>query len=120
MGRYYHGDIEGKFWFAVQSSDAPSRFSKSAECEVGYIPYFFDEEHIGEVQAELLSIENKLGENIKKISDFFQTNTSYNDNSLKEIGITPEILEDYADYQLGKKIEQCIISTGQCSFEAEI
>ena len=20
MGRYYHGDIEGKFWFAVQSS----------------------------------------------------------------------------------------------------
>ena len=21
MGRYYTGDIEGKFWFAVQSSD---------------------------------------------------------------------------------------------------
>jgi len=21
MGRYYNGDIEGKFWFAVQSSD---------------------------------------------------------------------------------------------------
>ena len=21
MGRYYHGDIEGKFWFAVQSSN---------------------------------------------------------------------------------------------------
>ena len=20
MGRYYHGDIEGKFWFGVQSS----------------------------------------------------------------------------------------------------
>ena len=21
MGRYYNGDIEGKFWFGVQSSD---------------------------------------------------------------------------------------------------
>ena len=26
MGRYYSGDIEGKFMFAIQSSDAPERF----------------------------------------------------------------------------------------------
>jgi hypothetical protein len=26
MGRYYTGDIEGKFAFAVQSSDAADRF----------------------------------------------------------------------------------------------
>ena len=26
MGRYYYGDIEGKFMFAVQSSDAGERF----------------------------------------------------------------------------------------------
>ena len=26
MGRYYSGDIEGKFWFALQSSDAADRF----------------------------------------------------------------------------------------------
>ncbi len=26
MGRYYSGDIEGKFWFAVQSSYAADRF----------------------------------------------------------------------------------------------
>ena len=26
MGRYYSGDIEGKFWFAVQSSTSPERF----------------------------------------------------------------------------------------------
>ena len=120
MGRYYNGDIEGKFWFAVQSSDAASRFSKSAECEVDYIPYFFDEEHLSEVQAELLAIENKLGENMNKITDFFSTRISYSDDALKEIGVTGEMLEDYADYELGKKIEQCIISTGQCSFEAGI
>ena len=26
MGRYYNGDIEGKFWVAVQPSDAAARF----------------------------------------------------------------------------------------------
>ena len=26
MGRYYNGDIEGKFWFAVQSSDDADYF----------------------------------------------------------------------------------------------
>ena len=29
MGRYYQGDIEGKFWFAVQSSADPEFFSPS-------------------------------------------------------------------------------------------
>ena len=119
MGRYYSGDIEGKFWFGVQSSDAPSRFSKSAELSTNYIPYYFTEEHLGEVQSELLAIENKLGENINKLDDFFSKRISYSDDALKEIGVTDEMLSDYADYKLGKKIEQCIISTGQCEFEAE-
>ena len=26
MGRYYDGDISGKFWFGVQSSDAANRW----------------------------------------------------------------------------------------------
>lgn len=120
MGRYYNGDIEGKFWFAVQSSDAPSRFSSSAECEKSCIEYSFEEEHLEEVQAELLAIENKLGDNIKKIEDFFSEKTSYRDEELEAIGITKKILMDYADYELGKKIEKCIIETGECHFEAEL
>jgi hypothetical protein len=33
MGRYYSGDIQGKFWFAVQSSDDASAFGeKIKEC----------------------------------------------------------------------------------------
>lgn len=32
MGRYYSGDIEGKFWFAVQPSDAPSLGKQIEEC----------------------------------------------------------------------------------------
>ena len=26
MGRYYNGDVEGKWWFGVQSSDTPQKF----------------------------------------------------------------------------------------------
>jgi hypothetical protein len=29
MGRYYNGDIEGKFWVAVQSSDDADFFGQS-------------------------------------------------------------------------------------------
>ena len=36
MGRYYDGDISGKFWFAVQSSNAPARFGGN-EFEPNYI-----------------------------------------------------------------------------------
>ena len=38
MGRYYSGDINGKFWFALQSSNAPSRFG-GYENEPNYINY---------------------------------------------------------------------------------
>jgi len=31
MGRYYTGDIVGKFWFAIQSSDDASHFGASPE-----------------------------------------------------------------------------------------
>ena len=31
MGRYYNGDIEGKFWFAVQSSDDADFFGQQGE-----------------------------------------------------------------------------------------
>ena len=45
MGRYYDGDIEGKFWFAVQSSNAPERFG-AQEFEPSHINYYFDEEQL--------------------------------------------------------------------------
>ena len=31
MGRYYNGDIEGKFWFGVQSSDDGDFFGSKGE-----------------------------------------------------------------------------------------
>ena len=38
MGRYYHGDIEGKFWFAVQSSDDGEYFGMRES--QSYIEYY--------------------------------------------------------------------------------
>ena len=120
MGRYYNGDIEGKFWFGLQPSDAATRFSASAECEQSHIDYYFDEENLKEVQDELKSIEDSLGENLQKIEDFFSEKDSCRDEQLAEIGITNSMLGDYADYKLGKKIEKCIIEQGDCRFEAEL
>ena len=120
MGRYYSGDIDGKFWFAVQSSAAPSRFSKSAECEPSCIEYFFDEDHLSEVQKELKRIEDLLGDYLEKFDKFFEDPRGYSDVMLTEAGLPVSMLSDYADYGLGKKIEKCIIDQGQCSFSAEL
>ena len=40
MGRYYSGDIEGKFWFAVQSSDDADNFG--VEGDSAFLNYYFD------------------------------------------------------------------------------
>jgi hypothetical protein len=119
MGRYYSGDIEGKFWFALQSSTAADRFG-STGYEPSYIEYNFYEEHLEGVQAELKRIEDKLGDKLQVIDKFFEENNGYTDEKLEKAGITRSELSEYADYGLGKKIEQCIISTGQCEFTAEL
>jgi len=40
MGRYYHGDIEGKFWVAVQSSGDADFFG--VEGTYHYLDYYFE------------------------------------------------------------------------------
>lgn len=124
MGRYYSGDIEGKFWFAVQSSDAANRFGVQGH-EPPYLEYWFQEEDLPKVQEELKRIEKKHGKVFKKLDKFFEENNSYNDEILSthlKISISDlgDILSDYADYHLGKKIEKCLIENGQCSFTAEL
>ena len=124
MGRYYYGDIEGKFWFAVQSSDSADRFGVVGS-EPQYLEYWFQQEDLEQVQKELKRIENQFSEDFKKIDQFFEGRQSYTDKELAEYLGTAEafakqILKEYADYELGKKIEQSIIENGQCSFTAEL
>ena len=119
MGRYFSGDIEGKFWFGLQSSDAASRFG-SEECEPQYIDYYFNEDNLEEVNEEIEKIVTILGDKKKIIDDFFRDRTGYRDEDLEAIGINRYILSEYADLELGIKIRDCIKETGQCAFQAEL
>jgi hypothetical protein len=119
MGRYYSGDISGKFWFAVQSSDAADRFGSTGH-QPNYIEYYFDEGDLEYVQAELKRIEDKLGDKLQVIDKFFEENNGYSDEKLEKAGIARHELREFADYGLGKKIEQCIIDNGYCEFTAEL
>jgi hypothetical protein len=118
MGRYFSGDIEGKFWFALQSSDCADRFGVSGH-QPSVLHYHFEESDLEGVEQEIANIEENLGDKIKIIDDFFETNNGYNDKMLADANITQDELREYADLGMGKKIRDCIIENGYCSFEAE-
>lgn len=118
MGRYYSGDIDGKFWFAVQSSDAADRFGVTGE-RPNTLQYYFSEDDLDNVNAEINRIKEKLGFKLVVIEKFFRDNSGYDDEMLAKAHITNKELSEYADLQLGIKIRDCIVEIGQCSFEAE-
>jgi len=118
MGRYYSGDIEGKFWFALQSSDAADRFGIIGH-QPSVIFYSYGEEDLEGVETEIKKIQDELGDKIKTIEKFFEDNEGYNSAMLIEIGITTDELRDYADLLLGIQIRDCIKKEGYCNFEAE-
>ena len=118
MGRYYSGDIDGKFWFALQSSDCADRFGVTGE-QPNFFNYYFGGDDLVSVEEEIKNIEESLGEKFQVIAKFFEGKNSYNDIMLAEAGITQDELRDYADLELGKKIRDCIKENGSCNFEAE-
>lgn len=119
MGRYYSGDIEGKFWFAVQSSTAAERFGVT-HSEPNYVNYYFEEEDLEGVEDEIANIEASLGDKKKILDDFFASVNGYTDEQITALGVTKDELSDYADLGLGIKIRDCIKENGSCSFEAEL
>jgi hypothetical protein len=119
MGRYYQGDIEGKFWFGLQPSDAASRFG-GQEFEPQYIEYYFSEDDLTEVNEEIDRIIAILGDKKKIIEDFFESKMSYQDKDLTDLGITEDILREYADLKLGIQIRDCVVEKGHCNFDAEL
>ena len=49
MGRYYNGDIEGKFWFAIQSSTDADFFGVVGS-EPSYLDYYFSEDNLKDIE----------------------------------------------------------------------
>jgi len=116
MGRYFSGDIEGKFMFAVQSSDAAERFGSDA-LEPNYIRFYFEEEeHLDKVNKEL----ETLKDDHTKVAKFFEDKNGYSPSDMEESGITPLEMSNYADYNLGVQIRDCLLEIGSCEFEAEL
>lgn len=118
MGRYYNGDIEGKFWVAVQSS-ADADFFGVTGYQPEWLEYEFEQEDLENVQAGIKTCNEKLGKYKKKLDEFFEKNFAYNDKMLEDAGIPPAMAEWYARLQLGEKIENSIKVNGQCYFSAE-
>jgi len=119
MGRWYQGDIEGKFWFAVQSSTVGERFGCVIQ-EQPCIDYYIGEDQKDEIINELKAIEENLGDELKKFHDFFNKNNGYNNQMLIDAGLDITLLEDYADYGFGQKLLKCVEENGECNFSAEL
>lgn len=136
MGRYYSGDIEGKFWFAIQSSDDADNFGVDGEPiydedgdETGGLEYNFTESDIPSIEEGIQKCLEVLGEEKKRIDDFFAEggpgHTGYTDEMLMEyLGVNgeraAELLVNYARLGLGNQILDCVREIGSCIFEAEL
>jgi hypothetical protein len=119
MGRYYTGDIEGKFWFAVQESTVGERFGCQESPSV--INYSIDADSIDKVRDELAKIKKTIGPNeMSKFDKFFATNSAYNDEMMEEANLKVELLKEYADYGFGLKLLKCLETQGYCEFQAEL
>lgn len=116
MGRYYFGDIEGKFAVAMQSSDAADRFGVSGGQST--LSYYFDKDNLHDVEEELKNIVMNLG------NKFFHVRRAYhgfsNFDEQEKLGITDNELSELYDLELGFKIRRCIKLNGSCHFEAEL
>jgi hypothetical protein len=119
MGRYYTGDIEGKFWVAVQSSDDADYFKCAS-----FLAYDFNEDDIPTIEEDIKNCLAGLGKNKAKLDAFFETHEGYNDDMLVEAGFrknkVKDLLKSYARLELGTKILNCVKERGSCFFNAEL
>lgn len=124
MGRYYSGDIEGKFWFGVQNSDDASFFG-GTELDPSYINYQFEKSDLPNIEKGLEECTKELGIYEEKLNKFFEEKDSYNDEQIaKALAISEDkvhkLLQWYARKELGQKILDCVKKQDYCNFEAEL
>lgn len=133
MGRYYEGDISGKFWFAVQSSRDAIHFGGKEEMDDNGAEahYYFTKDDLTSINRGIQETVDFLGDHKKSLDEFFSKDGGYNDQMIAELlGITGDreevrmktlaYLMAYARFGLGEQIKQCVIETGECSFSAEL
>ena len=109
MGRYYNGDIEGKFWVAVQSSDDADFFGVEGRPPNDYLEYGFDEDNLSNVKKGLDECLEELGKN-KKILDDLNLEDKFIDylDNLKIIKVDKLQLAYFTLVKIYKEIHKTI------------
>ena len=102
MGRYYEGDIDGKFWFGVQSSSDADYFGVEGSTP-GFLDYNFEKDDLDKVAVGISECKRYLEKYEDKLDKFFDDlDGGYNNEMLtKVLGVVSEkdvrrILEWYA------------------------
>jgi len=109
MGRYYYGDIEGKFMFAVQPSDAGERFGAyEIPTEPEYIDYNVKRDSYDDICNELKSIEDSGA--VKRVEHMWaelekEGQLGYSQDDLKRFKVSDKDMSEYADWMMGKQMK---------------
>jgi len=126
MGRYYDGDVEGKWWFGVQSSDTPERFG-GYETHIDYTICNDDT-----FKSGIKLIKEDLGDKLEWLQQFFDENNGYNDAMLMEFMMKKnprydkselsQDLENFADYEFAMQVKEYFDDTGNeyCHVNSEL
>ena len=126
MGRYYDGDVEGKWWFGVQSSDTPERFG-GYETHIDYTICNDDT-----FKSGIKLIKEDLGDKLEWLQQFFDENNGYNDAMLMEFMLKKnprydkselsQDLENFADYEFAMQVKEYFDDTGNeyCHVNSEL
>jgi hypothetical protein len=150
MGRYYSGDIEGKFWFGSQSSDDADNFGVTGTPPDSHLNYHFREKDLPNIEKGLEVCESTLNDlspfllEIYHEHNFCKSSTEWKtmydtpppkltfpaNTSLKTKLRSQSVLltedqinlatEVYARLILGRKIYMKVVEDGECFFEAEL
>lgn len=122
MGRYYSGDIEGKFAFAVQPSTAPEVYLGANATSIRYC--WSDKDAL---KGTIDQIKNRMKHRYDQIVQFFSEHDCYTDEKLAEYLHTTEedvrsLLLDYYNYRLGEKAYKYMVenNTDYCEIDAEL
>ena len=126
MGRYYWGDIEGKFGFAIQSSNDADFFGVT-----GYQPnilnYEFEKDDLDKVNEGIKKCkeESLMVKHLDKYNEITKDKNYINHGTTSsQLGIDDNTFNDFlklnARLHLGLQIKESIETKGQCYFEAEL
>ena len=117
MGRYYNGDVEGKWWFGIQSSDTPAKFGGNET----HIDYIISNDDTFKDRMEC--IENDLGDRLPILEKFFKEKPYYSNEKLHEymskhiegykLELVSQDVQDYADYCFGKEVLEHFKESGE-------